>query len=189
MRFKVAFILSLLAFFVAGCSSDSRNWSELEVTNLSGKSIDMAKLSHPSAVFFFLSPECPLCQNYSVKMGELIDQHQNDSLKFIGVFSGAFYSVPEIKKYLRKYQLMELTPILDPDLSLANGLGATITPEAVLTEKREILYRGAIDDWAIDLGHKRLKVNRDYLHDAIEALQNNRKIDPSRTAAVGCFIE
>lgn len=84
---------------------------------------------------------------------------------------------------------MELTVLLDPDLSLANGLGATITPEVVLTKNTEILYRGAIDDWAIDLGHKRLNVNHDYLHDAIESHWQNEEIIPSRTPAVGCFIE
>lgn len=134
-------------------------------------------------------PECPLCQNYSVKINELLKKHASDSLQFIGVVSGTYYPKNEIKRFLVKYEL-DLLVLLDPEFKLANALDAEITPEVFYTAPGgEVLYHGAIDDWAISLGQKRINVQNDYLHDAIIAHQNGSPIDPKKTKAVGCFIE
>lgn len=80
--------------------------------------------------------------------------------------------------------------LLDPKIKLADQLNATITPEAVvLTDRGNVIYTGAIDNWAISLGQKRLQATAHYLSDAIKNYLSGEEIAPTKTKAVGCFIE
>ena len=107
----------------------------------------------------------------------------------MGVVSGDFYSVSEVKIFLLKYK-MDMPVIMDPEFLLARHYGAEITPEVHLLDREgNAVYRGAIDNWAISLGQKRPKVTRHYLADAVEAHLSGGNIDPAKTDAVGCYIE
>lgn len=184
---KTTLIALCLLIALAGCQTS--NWTQLHLNNLQNEPVELTNFAQTQTVFIFLSPECPLCQNYSVKINQLLQQHRSDSLHFVGVVSGTFYPQEQINRYLVKYDL-DLPVLLDPEFKLAKALGAEITPEAFYTAPGgEVLYRGAIDDWAISLGQKRINVQNDYLHDAIVAYQNRSPIDPKKTKAVGCFIE
>jgi hypothetical protein len=187
MRIALTIAFSFMILWISGCKQ--HNWTDLELKWLSGENVNMNDLSAHQTVFIFLSPECPLCQNYTVKINQLIERHQSDSLLFAGVVSGTFYPSEEIKRYLIKYR-MKLPVLLDPDFKLAGALGAEITPEVFFTAQGgKIIYQGAIDDWAISLGQKKLRVENDYLEAAIMAFQQNKVISPAKTKAVGCFIE
>ncbi len=181
---NILFVISLL---VLNCCQNN-NWTELQLANIEEEKINLSTFSHGQTVFVFLSPECPLCRNYSVKIKELIDEHASDSLRFVGVVGGTYYPKLEIKHFLRKYEL-DMPVLLDPEFKLVDALDATITPEVFFIEGENIIYQGAIDDWAISLGQKKLKVQNDYLHDAIVAHQSRMPVDPKKTKAVGCFIE
>lgn len=161
----------------------------MDLKNLDNESVELTNFAQTQTVFIFLSPECPLCQNYSVKINKLMQQHHSDSLHFVGVVSGTFYPPDQIKRFLIKYEL-DLPVLLDPEFKLAKAFGAEITPEVFYTAPGgKVLYSGAIDDWAISLGQKRINVQNDYLRDAILAHQQRKEINPTRTKAVGCFIE
>src|SRR5690554_4684546 len=145
--------------------------------------------SNDGLVLLFLSPECPLCQNYAVAMRELRKAYSEKNIRFLGVISGDYYAKEEVHDYQVQYDL-EMEMLFDPDFKLAHYYGATATPEAVLTDKNgKLLYRGAIDNWAISLGRKRLEASAHYLRDAMEDFLSGNKIDPKETKPVGCFIE
>jgi len=184
--FVKRFMMLLVAAGLWGCGKS--DWSQLQLHDLKHQPVQLSKFAQQQCVFIFLSPECPLCQNYSVKINELVREYASDSLQFVGVFSGTYYPDEQIRRYLIKYE-MKLPVLLDPEFKLARTLDAEITPEAFYAANGEILYRGAIDDWAIDLGRKRINVQNDYLREAILAQQQRKKINPNRTKAVGCFIE
>ncbi len=138
---------------------------------------------------FYLSPECPLCRNYTVTIKHLQEQFKDQNIGFFGVVSGDFYSKSQVKSYLLKYD-MDLDVLMDPDFLLAERYGAEITPEVHLLDREgRAVYRGAIDNWAISLGQKRQKVSEHYLADAINAQLAGKPIDPDKTEAVGCYIE
>lgn len=180
----VLLLLSLWVF--SGCQPNG--WDTLQLESVHDTIVNLSTYSDQQTVFVFLSPECPLCRNYSLKINQLIASHASDSLKFVGVVGGTYYPKHEIKHFLRKYEL-DLPVLLDPEFKLVNALEATITPEAVYTEGEKTIYQGAIDDWAISLGQTKLKVQNDYLHNAIVAHQSRQPVDPKKTKAVGCFIE
>lgn len=164
--------------------------SPQELRSLEGDPFAMDSLSgHVATVVFFLSPECPLCINYSLTINQLYNEFQNRDIVFYGVFPGTFYKEPEIRAYLKEYR-MEVIPLLDPGYALTHTLGARVTPEAfVFDTGGQIAYRGAIDNWVPRLGQKRTVITQHYLADALGALAAGQLPPLRQTQAVGCLIE
>ncbi|MDX2249680.1 MAG: redoxin family protein [Bacteroidia bacterium] len=139
--------------------------------------------------FFFLSPDCPLCENYSVTIGKLRQIFPENQVNFIGIFPGKFYEKMEILAYMAKYH-PPVNPLLDPDLTLTCFLGANVTPEVFLVDNTgNLVYQGKIDNWIASLGKHRTVVSQHYLRDALAAFLAGEKIPVSQTEAVGCLIE
>jgi len=185
--FKV-FVL-LIALFATGCTN-TRPFDE-KFEAVSGEfiapSVQMG--NNRGLVMLYLSPECPLCQNYTVAINDIITKYRDSGFAFMGVVSGDFYPRDEILKYQVRYDL-DLRIIQDPEFKLAKYYDAKITPEAHLIDRDgNVIYRGAIDNWAISLGQKRRKPTAHYLASALNAFSENREIDPKETKPVGCFIE
>ncbi|MBP8250143.1 MAG: hypothetical protein KAX72_08570, partial [Chitinophagales bacterium] len=80
--------------------------------------------------------------------------------------------------------------IFDEQSSLVNQLQASITPESFIVDnKGKVVYSGAIDNWAVDLGQKRQVITEFYVRDVLYALLSGSKIPYHKTTAVGCYIE
>lgn len=141
----------------------------------------------PLTLFVFLSPECPVCQNYTKTMKELQQQY-NKQVEIYGIIPGKAYSVKEVAAFEKKYQT-GLTILIDEKQALTKYLEATVTPQAILlNNKFELVYTGAIDDWAIAPGKKRLQVSQHYLADAIGQSLKSIPVAIPKTQAVGCKI-
>lgn len=144
---------------------------------------------YKATVIFFLSPECPLCQSYTLTINQLIKKYNGKPIQFIGVIASEDFSVDGILNYKRNYKL-NLNLVRDVKSLLAKKLGATITPEVFLLGATGLInYRGRIDNWAYDLGKKRTLITEHNLIDAIEAVLCNKSVKIKKTKAVGCFIE
>jgi peroxiredoxin len=172
-----------------GCSVSKSDWNKLELNALNGDLISLSKYQNIRVVFIFLSPECPLCRNYSTRINELQNEFENDTTIFVGVVGGTFYSRNEISEFLIRHKL-RLPLLLDPKFELVKALNASITPEVFLMlPDGNVGYQGAIDNWAISLGQKRLAPSEHYLREALISLNQNKPISITKTSAVGCFIE
>ncbi|MFN0274854.1 MAG: hypothetical protein ACKVPJ_03850 [Chitinophagales bacterium] len=151
----------------------------------SGKSIS----AHAATVFVFLSPECPLSEAYTKTISNLFVSYKDSSVQFVSVFAGKLYSKEQILSFRRRFDLPGQC-IEDETMELVKLLEATVTPEAFLiSNKSEIIYSGAIDNWAVDLGTKRQNITEKYLENAIAALLKGESPQRKKTQAVGCFIE
>jgi hypothetical protein len=142
-------------------------------------------------LFVFLSPECPLSQQYTLSLNEL-SKTQNRSVSVIGIFPGKSYDRKTITRFLDKYRIAFAT-FIDETKSLTNYLSATVTPEVILLSSEEpgkvnVQYRGAIDDRVKELGVKRLKAGNFFLKDAVEQCLENKEVVIKRTDPVGCLI-
>lgn len=145
--------------------------------------------NHQPTVYFFLSPECPLCQSYSLTIRNLVETYSKKGIQFIGIVPGSDYSNATIKQFARKYQ-MPIRIYTDPTFAFTKHLKATITPEAFFVDKSgAVLYSGRIDNWAYELGKKRKVITEKDLENALNAFLQHQTIAVSRTKAVGCFIE
>lgn len=176
----------LLLLLVVGCFAASGQTYERSslITRLPALK---SELKAGFAVFVFLSPECPLCKNYSVVLNKLAGQYAGQ-VRFVGIVPGKSYSRKEIRKFRQAYHIpFAIYP--DREKAVSNYLAATVTPEVLLlNEQGAALYRGSIDNWVVNLGKKRPAATAHYLIDAIEQGLQQRPIELSYTPPVGCYI-
>lgn len=154
-----------------------------------GKSfyLNADKSANPETLLIFLSPECPLCQNYSSALNDLYKQY-SDRVNIYGIIPGKAYSAIDVKAFQKDYHIP--FPLLtDSHKELTQYLQATVTPQVILLDnKYRLLYKGAIDNRLQSLGKQRLKPTAFYLNDALQASLSNKIIPIKRTKAVGCII-
>jgi thiol-disulfide isomerase/thioredoxin len=144
---------------------------------------------YQATVFFFLSPDCPLCRSYMPRLRELTGKFASDSIKFFGIFPGTSYSHKEIGDFF-KACACKMDTFVDEGRTLTAHLGATVTPEVfVVDRKGKTLYSGRIDNWAYEVGKKRTVVTEHELEDALNAIVRGQPIKVKHADAVGCFIE
>jgi thiol-disulfide isomerase/thioredoxin len=144
---------------------------------------------HKATVIIFLSSDCPLCLSYAPVLQQLKDRFSKDSISFLGVFPGQLYTGAEIRTFYMTSK-SDLTLCLDKNKELALELGATITPEVfVLDRKGNTLYSGRIDNWAYEVGKKRTVVTEHELEDALIAIAKGEPVKVKHADAAGCFIE
>jgi len=149
--------------------------------------LDKAPSGKKLSLFIFLSPECPLCQNYSTLLNSLRSLYAGQVDQY-GVIPGRAYPAKEVRAFGQKYGIT-FPLLIDDSKKFSNYLHATVTPEVILLgPKDELLYKGAIDDLWQDLGKRRLKATKNYLQDAMEASLHSKVVPVNQTKAVGCLI-
>lgn len=142
----------------------------------------------PFTVLVFLSPECPLCQNYTLTLNKLREQFY-PKVTFIGIVPGNYFTNHTIGNYRQSYGV-QFEIYRDPNKELTKRLNATVTPEVVVLNKEgNILYQGRIDNWAFEVGRKRKLITSHDLQDALTALLKHEQVAIKKTRAIGCFIE
>ena len=178
-----------LFLILVSCSTRPPLNDKFQTAN--GKTVELSQYlkDNDGLVVLYLSPECPLCQNYSVAIRDLEDQFRGKKIEFVGIVSGGFYPKEQISEYVKTYK-MNMDIILDPEFIISDFYQAQLTPEAHLIDQNgKLMYRGAIDNWAISLGKKRLRATSNYLYDALSNFITGERIDPKVTEPVGCYIE
>lgn len=159
------------------------------LTDIKGAETHINPKQNALTVIYFLSPECPLCINYSLAMRQLEETFTPDRVKFYGIYAKEWYSPQEVDSFALKYHL-GFPMLFDQGNRMAQVLGATVTPEVfVIDQKGTIRYSGKIDNWVNDLGKKKLEVSDHYLENALLAFLSNQPINPNHTEPIGCLIE
>lgn len=140
-------------------------------------------------VLVFLSPECPLCQAYSLTLRNLFEEYNDKSIEFVGVVSGKWFKFDDIQLFQKKYKL-PFQLILDTTKTLSQKYNARITPQAIVVSSLDsVLYSGRIDNWMYELGKKRKKPTETSLKNALDDILHTGKVKVPETLAIGCFIE
>ncbi len=179
---KLVNALFVVLIFGASCSKSAFN-TQFETT--AGKTVDIG--GHNS-VLMFLTPDCPLCHLYTSEFAKLSEKYADDVM-FYGVLPGSLYSKKEVEHFVDSFNC-SFPIIVDKHFDLTDHLGATTTPEfIVLDSTLQTIYQGKMDDWAIDLGQKKVAPTTFYLESAIKQFLSNEKVVEPFVAPVGCAIE
>ena len=191
-------LISILCFiFSSACvkaqeGSDSfykiKDLSSFELLAVAHKKTErIVTTSKPLSLFIFLSPECPLCQNYTKTLQQLRTKY-NGEVNMYGIIPGGAYTIDDVNSFEKKYTTGFILYI-DKTKQLTRYLGAVATPQAILTDQDGvIMYSGAIDDWVQGLGKKRIKASKHYLQDAIGQSLRYEQVRIKTTKAFGCKI-
>ena len=141
----------------------------------------------PLRVVIFLSPECPLCQNYSLPLNELSKKYAG-KVQFSGVVPGKAYSAADVNAFIRKYRI-GFPVSIDSAKTVSTSLKATVTPEVfLLGPDKKVLYYGSIDNWIKDLGMQSARPTIFYLRDAIDQSLAQLPVRIPYNKPVGCLI-
>jgi hypothetical protein len=142
---------------------------------------------HKAYVFAFITTKCPLVKKTLPKMKDLHSQLAAQDVLFICVNVGAEDTIRDVAAQALDYDLPFIF-VKDYNLSVANALGATRTPEFVLLDQEHrIRYRGRFDDQH-RLGGTRPTPSRADLQIAIEEVIGQKQVSMGETTVDGCSI-
>ncbi len=160
------------------------------LTTIEGKAVPASVFNnHKAVVFIFISPECPLCQSYSLTLKQLYSTYKKNGVAFIGIIPGNDFTPAQVKEYQTTYGIT-FPLYYDYQLKFVHFFQASVTPEVFLINQTgKLLYSGRIDNWAYEVSRKRKVITDHNLRDAIVAFTENKGLKITKTKAIGCFIE
>ncbi len=141
-----------------------------------------------AVVLLFLGHDCPISNSYAPEIKRLCQEFSPGDVAFCVVYADSELTREEASKHASEYCL-PCPAILDPKMSLALQVGATVKPEAaVLSPQGELLYRGRIDNLYADFGKRRPQPTCRDLKNTLETVLTGRSVKVARTKAIGCDI-
>ncbi|MGC6414428.1 MAG: thioredoxin family protein [Bacteroidia bacterium] len=159
--------------------------------NTDGKMVSTFDFSDKYAfVIFVTCNHCPYSQAYWNRLIKMAQKYEEDNLGMIALCGNDEIKYPqdsfENMKSLAKQKKLPFPYLYDETQEVLQHLGALKTPEVFLfNQRRELVYRGAIDDcW-----DNEATVTHVYLEDAIEYALDGLEIDYPEIPAVGCSIK
>jgi thiol-disulfide isomerase/thioredoxin len=162
-----------------------------EVTDLAGRRVEALPLGTGPLVLVFTATECPLSNRYAPELRRLRSKFAGRGVDFRLVYADDAETEGAIRGHLRAFGLGD-DALRDRGQELVRLTGATVTPEvAVLVAGpagRRLVYRGRIDDRAVEVGRIRPTPRVHDLEEVLDALTSGRVVEARTTAATGCFI-
>ena len=148
-----------------------------------------AEWQHRNAVvLLFISADCPVSNRYAPTINELVKQYGPRNTGFYAVQSDPDVTQTQAQQYAHDYSF-QFPFLLDPDQRLAARYGVMVTPTAVVVSPTGgLLYRGRIDDRAVDFGKWRDVPRKQDLRDAIVSVLDGKPVTRPFPDAVGCFL-
>jgi len=142
-------------------------------------SLSGALRSHRAVAVVFLSTLCPYARSYGAHLEELGKRYGSQGLVLIGVNSNVREGAEEVGADARRRGYT--FPILkDADHSIADALGANVTPEAfVIDGGQHLRYQGRVKS----------KQGATDLEDAVDAVIAGRRVKTPVAKAYGCAIQ
>ncbi|HXY33867.1 MAG TPA: thioredoxin family protein [Planctomycetaceae bacterium] len=137
-------------------------------------------------VIAFTCNHCPVAQLYEDRFIRFARAQKKRGVAFIAISSSLLPPDSLDKMRERASQKgFDFPYLCDSTQEIGRAYGATVTPQLfVLDSDRNIAYMGKFDD---DIEPE--KAQRSYVRDAVHALLDGRRPDPSETRATGCGIE
>ncbi|RPD45558.1 redoxin domain-containing protein [Paracnuella aquatica] len=190
-------VIFALVLLLAALPSGAQQWTKeslsfatigrMDLWNTSGGKAHINGAEKKLLLLVLMSPECPLCKNYSLVLNNL-NQEYGAQVQVLGIVPGKAYTGDTLQQFAKEYQI-NFPLLIDADMRLSQYMQATVTPEVVLADSTgAIVYRGAIDDWVIGLGKKKQVAQQHYLADAINQYLDGQPVAIRSTIAKGCLI-
>lgn len=173
-------VIIMLAAWMSACSPTL-------IEPQTGQKSDIFKTeAEKPLVIVSLAAYCPISLRQSLTMDTLSQQFPQ--FLFIGIFPKAetFADIDSFRNAVHPQYLL----LSDPNNGFIKRYHIQITPEVIVfdAQRKNILYRGALDDRYEALGQHRKHPTRHYLKDALRAVLRGEKPQPSVTKPVGCLI-
>lgn len=142
-----------------------------------------------AVVLYVTGVGCPVARKNARKFRELRDTFESKGVEFWVVNSYAGDTTEEVRKERNDIGLWSMTVLMDRKQAVAMALNVERTAEviAIDTRKREVFYRGAIDDQLTE-GAEKPRASAHYLKDALTAFLAGESVAVPETQPRGCLI-
>jgi hypothetical protein len=160
----------------------------LVVMTIDGARVDPFAGDARATAFVFIHPDCPISNRYSPELNRIFNDFKGKGISLWLVYPGRDDSLESIRSHYRDFAL-EAPALHDPDFTLTDLAGATMTPEAAVFRKHQRVYVGRVDDRAVRLGLVRAEPRTRDLAGVLTRIVRGEHVDPSQTQAVGCYIK
>jgi peroxiredoxin len=140
-----------------------------------------------AVVLVFVRTDCPLSNRYAPEIQRLQSEFGPQGIPFWLVYPDADTSPEEIRRHLEDYRLT-LHALRDPGHAFVRQSGVRVTPEVAVFSRAQLVYRGRIDDRALELGKERPAPTRRDLEEVLASVVQGRVVTNDFTTAVGCYI-
>ncbi|MEY4568207.1 MAG: hypothetical protein RLY14_3177 [Planctomycetota bacterium] len=138
-------------------------------------------------VFVFTTTQCPIVKKLFPKLKQLYTDYRDKDVVLVSVNVGPSDTIRDIAAQAIEFDA-PFYFVKDYDLSVAQSLGVSRTPECViLDEQHQIRYRGRFDD-QLRLGGTRPTVGRADLQSALDEVLAGKLVTVPETTVDGCVI-
>ena len=163
--------------------------ASLDLTGVNGERLRPLDPSGPANVLVFTSTDCPVSNGYAPEIQRICSAYAARGIRCILVFEDVGVTAAAVRAHLADFRYGAMPAALDDGGRLAERVGATITPEVAVVDRRgAVRYRGRIDNQYAAIGRQRRTVTAHDLADAIDAVLAGRRVAVPETQAVGCVI-
>jgi peroxiredoxin len=187
LRTSVFLVLSILASAAPRCASQKPS-SPLQATDSDGHRLTLLGPNTKAAVLFFLAVDCPISNSYIPEMNRIAAEYKARNIAIYAVYTDPAVSIHAVHQHAQQFGL-RVPLIADRTHDLVHRVGATVTPEvAVLDRRGKLVYLGRIDDLYVDFGKRRPAPTQRYLRKALDAVLSGSPVALPNVAPVGCAI-
>jgi len=148
-----------------------------------------------ASVAFFVATDCPVSNAYAPEIQRVCREYSargvTCSLIYEDIDSMPHSSklLQQVRGHLDDFKYSAMPAAVDEDRAAAGVAKASITPTAVVVDRRgDIRYRGRIDNLYAALGKTRQQITSHDLRDALDAVLAGRPVPHPDTEPIGCFI-
>jgi hypothetical protein len=161
------------------------------VTDAEGRRVPALAVGPGPTVLVFTATECPIANRYAPELRRLRERFAPRAVVFLPVYADPAEGADAVRRHLDAFGQGEQA-LRDPGHELVRLTGVTVTPEVAVFAPDpggpRLVYRGRIDDRAVDLGRTRPAPRVRDLEQVLEALLSGRAVAARTTRATGCFI-
>lgn len=157
-----------------------------DITTLDGRTVRPFAGDRPS-LLFFVTNDCPISNYYSREMNRICTEFAGRIQCYL-VYVDPDLTRARIEQHLKDFGHGDYPVILDAHHVLVKAAGATVTPEAAVVVRGEVVYLGRIDNAYATWGKQRRVITERDLREALAAVLAGRSPVAARTKATGCFI-
>ncbi len=167
-RLILAFLLA--AAWASGGQEPAAKAPDFRLVDTAGQTHTMSDYAGKTIVFVFWSFKCPVVLGYNTAVAELQSKY---NIAVVGVDSNSNETALEIKRNVENLKL-GFPVLIDSDGDLAERLGATHTPSAIVVDATHTLrYRGGLEK----------------LEDNIKSILSGHDVPSPKAHAAGCLIK
>ncbi len=161
----------------------------LEITGVRGETLRPLEPSGAANVLVFLATDCPVSNGYAPEIQRVCAAYADRGIRCLLMYEDVGATAAAVREHMTEYGYGAFAAALDTGGALAARVGASITPEVAVVDRRgAVRYHGRIDNQYAALGRPRRNVTVHDLTDALDALVAGRAITAPVTQAIGCYI-